>query len=400
MNTLLLNADAKRVSILALLDLSAAFDTLDHQILLKRLHASFGIAGTALKWFASYLIGRHQRVVVHGQLSDRFPLKYGVPQGSVLGPVLFTLYSQQLSEIIKSYSMDHHKYADDTQLIDSTFPANISSVKSNVEQCVHAVKEWMTCNKLKLNGDKTEMLVSGTSHFLDQLDSPPVLCIEGTNVESSECVRDLGVFIDQTLSLHGHISAVCRLANYEIRKLSAVREFLTFSVLVQLVSSLVLSRLDYCNSLFVGLPETELSRLQAVMNNAARMIFRRSKRHHISPMLIQLHWLPVKYRAQYKVATLAFQKFNNALPKYLSDLLRIEVRDPNAVSTRSSGQKKLDPKASLRPRTKSHGERTFAFQAPEIWNKLPAQLREADTLASFKSGLKTHLFREAYKDYH
>ena len=290
-------------------------------------------------------------------------------------------------------SIDHHKYADDTQLLDSDSPENISSVSSKLENCINDVKTWMVSNKLKLNGDKTELLVTGTKHFLGKLDTPPKLNIDESEVQRSECVRNLGVFMDPTLSMRNHISTVCQSANYELRKIASIRKYLTFAAVVQLVSSLVLSRLDYCNALFVGLPDTQLDRLQNVQNNAARMIFRRSKRHHITPLLMKLHWLPVKYRVEYKIATLAFRKFENTLPVYLADLLNEEVRER---VTRTSSEKRLTPPPLSRNKTTD--KRAFSIAAPDIWNSLPSSLRDSRTLEGFKRALKTHLFQRAFRE--
>ena len=392
LNNLLFNADSKKISLLTLLDLSAAFDTIDHRILIRRLEESFGIAGTALAWFESYLSDRSQRIVVEGHMSDKFSLKYGVPQGSVLGPVLFSLYTQPLSTVIRAHHVEHHKYADDTQLLKAAAPTDITSACGKLEKCIGDVKVWMSSNKLKLNGDKTELLASGTKYFLKKMKNPPSLSIDDSTVEPSDCVRNLGVFFDKTLSMHEHISSVCKSANYELRKIASVRRFLTFSAVVQLVSSLVLSRLDYCNSLFVGLPDTELSRLQNVMNNAARMIFGRSKHQHVTPLLHRLHWLPVKQRITYKIATLAFRKFDDSLPRYLSDLLTIERRVTGRTTRSSHLRRLLPPPLS---RNKTTDERLFSIVAPEIWNRLPSSLRDSATLPAFKAGLKTHLFREA-----
>ena len=133
---LLTTSDQKRVSILALLDLSAAFDTLDHAILLRRLESTFVISGVAPSWFESYLSDRTQSVVVDGLMSTPIPLVFGVPRGSVLGPVLFTLYSQPLSDVITCHSCDYHKYADDTEISDSAPPSDFTSAQSNIQSCI------------------------------------------------------------------------------------------------------------------------------------------------------------------------------------------------------------------------------------------------------------------------
>ena len=140
---LLTKSDQKRVSILALLDLSAAFVTLDHAILLRRLESTFGISGVALSWFESYLSDRTQSVVVEGLMCTPIPLVFGVPQGSVLGPVLFTLYSQPLSDVIACHSCDRHKYADDAEISDSAPPSDFTSAQSNTHSCISDTLSWI-----------------------------------------------------------------------------------------------------------------------------------------------------------------------------------------------------------------------------------------------------------------
>ena len=149
---------------LALLDLSAAFDTIDHDILFHRLEHTFGLQGTALAWYRSYLSDRIQTVSIAGRLSSPAIIHYGVPQGSVLGPILFVLYTQPLSCVIGRHPVSQ-LYADDTQLYSSSSPSEISATIQNIEKCICDVKSWMICNKLQMNNDKTEAIQCLTSNI-------------------------------------------------------------------------------------------------------------------------------------------------------------------------------------------------------------------------------------------
>ena len=143
------------------MDLSAAFDTIDHGILLDRLNQTFGIQGVALSWFKSYLSNRTQSVCIGGESLSEAHLRFGVPQGSVLGPVLFTMYTQPLADILKSFNMSYHFYADDSQIYKGVELEQLPGLIQSVEECIESVKKWMNSNKLKLNDDKTEVILCG-----------------------------------------------------------------------------------------------------------------------------------------------------------------------------------------------------------------------------------------------
>ena len=273
---LLRNADDRLVSVLALLDLSAAFDTLDHPILLQRLETKSGISGTVLHWIASYLEGREQSVKVDNILSSPSPLQFGVPQGSVLGPILFTLYSQPLSDLICRHECDYHKYTDDTQLSKGAPPDQFQSLLCDIQTCIESLVGWMYSNKLKLNAEKTEVLPVASTSRLSSVGRDSV-DIGGKRIPFSSSVRNLGVHLDQTLSMQQHISSVCRAAYLELRRIASIRPYLTQSATAQLVSSAITSRLDYCNSILAGLPLKQISRLQRAQNNAAKLVLRKSK---------------------------------------------------------------------------------------------------------------------------
>ena len=387
---LLSNIDKKLVSLVALLDLSAAFDTIDQDILLARLEHSFGFHGTVLDWFTSYLSNRTQFVCIDNVMSASSPLTFGVPQGSVLGPVLFSLYTQPLSDVIQSHQCSFHKFADDTEISMHAKPESFLSTQDSVQSCISDVLSWMNSNKLKLNPEKTEAMISGSRHRLLQTPSS-TMSVNGTSISYLPSVKYLGVTLDCSLTMERHISSVCRSTFLALRRISSIRPFLSSKSTATLVHATVTSRLDYCNSSLSGIPSQQLSRLQRVQNNAVRLIMKKRKRDHITPLLKQLHWLPIDFRIQYKLAVLAFRFFDNSLPAYLSCAL--SLREPTRT-LRSSSETRLlvTPITSL----KSTEVRAFSSSAPKVWNSLPSDLRTLQTLSLFKSRLKTYLFKLAF----
>ena len=157
-------SNSRSVSILTLLDLSAAFDTIDHSILLTRLENAFGVCDLALSFFHSYLQGRTQ---INEVKSPPFAADLWGPPGSVLGPVLFILYTQPRSDVISHHSVSHHMFADDTELYKSDFPSEALILAQTIESCVSDVKVWVVQNKLQLNDDKTEILLTGSTPGID-----------------------------------------------------------------------------------------------------------------------------------------------------------------------------------------------------------------------------------------
>ena len=387
---LLSNIDKKLVSIVALLDLSAAFDTIDQGILLSRLEHSFGFHGKVLDWFASYLSDRIQFVCVDNVMSASSPLTFGVPQGSVLGPVLFSLYTQPLSDVIKSHQCSFHKFADDTEISKPTDIESFISNQDSVQSCISDVLSWMNSNKLKLNPEKTEVMISGTKYRLCQTPSNS-MSVNGTNISYLPSVKYLGVTLDSSLTMERHIGTVCRSTFLALRRISSIRPFLSPKSTATLVHATVTSRLDYCNSSLSGIPAQQLSRLQRVQNNAARLIMKKRKRDHITPLLVQLHWLPVSFRIQFKLAVLAFRFFDNSLPAYLSRSLSV-YEPPRTLRSSSESRLFVTPITSL----KSTEARAFSSSAPKVWNSLPSDLRNLQTLSLFKSRLKTYLFKLAF----
>ncbi len=385
-NDVLCALDKGKEALLVLLDFSSAFDTIDHQLLFRRLNSRYGISGTALSWIKSYLKDRTQSVVINDTVSDKSPLIWGVPQGSVAGPLLFTLYSAPLQDVISAHGVNVMFYADDTQLYLIFDPVDRDHAIHVMEECIVDVKAWALENKLVLNDAKTEF-VHFKSRFSRSTAVSPCLSVGDSDIEPTQSARNLGVIVDSTLCMNDHIDAVCRSALAAIRKISQIRQYLSDDNTATLVHAFVTSRLDACNSLIYGLPDKHVSKLQRIQNTAARLVARVPRFHHITPTLQSLHWLPIKHRSVYKLLLIAYKAQNGLAPQYISDLL---VQYSPKRQLRSSNKSLLS--VSYRASTKYYGDRSLIFAAPTLWNNLPHQIRSADTLITFKRLLKTHLF--------
>jgi len=314
------------------------------------------------------------------------PLRYGVPQGSVLGPVLFTMYTQPLSSLIKTLKHSYHFFADDSQLYDSTVPADTPSLACEMSSSIASVADWMHENKLKMNDEKTEVIAIGTRTKLAQT---PLLSmtISGHEIELSHSVRNLGAYLDETLSMDTQINILCRALNFHLRRIGKIRQYLSAQSANTLAVSFILSRLDFCNSLLSGLPDDKLLRLQRIQNNAARMVLRQPRRASATSALQTLHWLPVKARIDYKLACLTFHCLHSdSCPSYLSEL--ISPYKPTRTLRSQDASLLTVPRYSL----KTFGKRAFSVTAPTLWNSLPSSLRHTDTFPTFKKNLKTYLF--------
>ena len=213
-------------------------------------------------------------------------LNFGVSQGSVLGPILFILYTKPLTTLIRQHSIANQSFAHDTQLYNSCCPDQIDAPVESMQDCILDVKTWMTANTFKLNDDKTESLLiaSNRPHF----PNPPPISIHIRNIDIpfSSQAKTLGVTLSGNLSMEKHVTAYV-----EIRRIRNIRHYLTTDATKTLVCVFVLSKLDYCNSLLSSCPNQLLNKLQKVQNSAARLVFKAGKQEHIKPLLQKLHWL-------------------------------------------------------------------------------------------------------------
>ena len=263
----------QHVVLLVFLDLSAAVDMVDHDVLLNRLEHRFGILDSALSWVRSYLTNRTQRIVIGNGKSSRFDLNCGVPQGSCLGPLLFSIYTSELFTIINQHLPSVHCYADDTQMY-LAFKPDDSTAQNNamtaMEECLHEICQWMIRDRLLINDDQTEFALIGTNAKLRKV-SISTLRIGDAEVHPSiDPIRNLGMWIDNTFSMKPHVINTCKSAFFHLHNIRRMRKYLSRDSTEKLVHAFVSNRLDYCNGLFYGLPKNLTSKLQRVQNTAVR----------------------------------------------------------------------------------------------------------------------------------
>ena len=384
-NDLLLTVDDGCPSVLLSLDISAAFDTLSHCRLLDRAEELFGVTGLAKAWLCSYLSGRSHYVAFGGKQSAIVPSLSGVPQGSVLGPLLFCIFTTPVGSVISDYNIAYHQYADDLQLYTSISTSTTSNGLSVLTECVNAVTRWHLENGLLLNPTKTEALVTGSRHQLSKFDRSTGISVDGSVVQFNKSIRVLGVTVDELLSFDDHVSAVVQSCNYHIRSLRHIRRLIDRDTANTLACAIVNSRLDYCNALLYGVSVKNIHRLQRIQNSLARVVCNVQYGQSATGVLQALHWLPITKRITYKIATITHRTLHTQQPTYLAEL--VHVSEPTRL-LRSADRLLLD-----QPRTNTAiASRAFSVAAPKIWNSLPPSITACDNYCTFKSKLKTHLF--------
>ena len=384
---ILVAVDKKFGVVVLLVDLSAAFDTVDHRLLLNILQHKYHITGSALAWLKSFITGRKQRVKIGENFSESVSVLFGVAQGSILGPLLFNLYCASIDSAFESCGFTSMGYADDNLGL-RTFSASssASTLLQDVPACIESIRNWTRAHFLKLNSDKTQLIVFGSPHFLSSFNIPVIRSFDGELIPVCRTVRHLGVDLDCKLDLDNHVSHICSTMNLYLKNLRSIRKFMSVSTAEIFVHSLVTNRLDQCNSLFVKLSRKNLTKLQILQNSALRLVLQLPSHVSVSHYMKNRHWLPVEERSYFKFLTIVFKCLNNMAPVQLAS--KIQICSPVDMILESS---------VFRPSTE-FGRRSFSYLAPRLWNGLPRDLRVVPLLETFKSMLK-HLFFNNFQLY-
>ena len=378
-NDLYQSFDENIPSVLVLLDLSAAFDTVDHDKLLEILESEIGIEGVALSWFRSFLKGRTQKVKIGDEYSELSELFYGVAQGSVLGPILFKIYIRSFYSHVAVTEFNVEGFADDHQLIKQFLVAfQKKALGQNIVDCLRHIGKWMNEYFLKLNETKTKILIMAPPSIQLQI------VIRGIFI-GNECIRfvdsakNLGIILDNILSFESQINNLVKVCFITLKKLHQVKGYLSKEHLQQLVSSLILSPIDYCNSLYYGVLSSSMKKLQHVQNCAARLVMK--QRIPVGGMdrtLENLHWLKVRFRCIYKLLVIVHNCLHDNAPVEIMSLL--QYGDSNR--TKNLRETKYCNK---------FGVKAFSHAGPKMWNLLPKSIRDIENTVNFKKALKSFL---------
>ena len=383
-NDILIASDKKTATVLLLLDLSAAFDTVDVNLLINILFNEIGIRGSALQWFKAFLLNRSMRVKINDSFSEIFVLEFGVPQGSVLGPILFNIYVRSIYKHVENCGFDIKGFADDHQLYVSFTPSfQYHFLCEKINDILNLVTKWTNSYFLKLNPSKTQIIVFGPKVIRDAVSIHGIFIdYNDTCIRFSNVVQNLGVLFDKEMTFSHQVKSCVSSTFATIKNISRLKSFLSRKEICTLVCSLILSKLDYCNSLYYNIESDSLSKLQYAQNCAARLIYNRRKYDHVTDIFRDLHWLPIKNRILYKILLMIHNSLYHTSPDDLNKLITFEsVRTFNLTVPRCNS---------------AFGDRAFSVYAAKLWNPIPLQLKRETSVMHFKKLLKTYLFELSY----
>ena len=357
------------------IDLSKAFDSVNHDIILDKLEKS-NMSTSVINWFKSYLYERSQSVTIGGNISKSMPLNTGVPQGSILGPLLFIIYTSDLPLCLPR-ECKLFMYADDSTITCSS--SNINEIENNLNTALGSIYDWCARNKLTINANKTKSMLIGSKQKVHNTDLN--VSIAGSSVVKVNCVKCLGVIIDESLSWGPHVEYVKKTVSSKLGMLNRIRNYVPHSSLLSLFVCLVTPSLDYCCTVWGGRYIYHDTILNKCLKRAARIILQCAFLTPSADMFSKLNWLSFSERVKYRKTTLVFKCVNRMCPMYMTNLFTplTHIRE-----TRQSTHMAL----TIPFAKKNCYATSFAVNGANMWNDLPPQLRTITCLNSFKRELR------------
>ena len=376
---------------IASLDLSKAFDTIDHNILIRKLE-ELHFNKEAIIWIKSYLTNRNQRTKFTNYMSEEEIVQAGVPQGSILGPILFIIFTHDFQKELNQPNIQITAYADDTQLIASG--KTYTEIKKKLEEAITEAANWYTKNSLCINAGKSEILVIGTSRKLNKLGKPPNLQVkEGNEVKELEVqdhIKILGVYIDKHMNWSKQVDHVKRKAYLATKNMLRVKEFLPTEARRKLYDSMITPHFNYCDIVWNGCTKQKAQELQRIQNMAAKAILNR-KETSSSQALAELKLLPLQQKREIHTAVMVYKTLQGRAPN--PQIQEIRNRLPNhQYTTRATTQNTFIYKKHKH----SKNEQSTMYKATRVWNKIPINIKSQDTQDKFKNTLQAHITKQQY----
>ena len=375
-NSWSVNIDNGFLNGVVFIDLKKAFDTIDHEIILRKL-SYFGADQATAKWFQSYLSNRTQRCNVNGNLLSASTVTCGVPQGSILGPLLFLMYINDLPNCLRVAAP--RMFADDTSITLSA--KTVADLKLAVTSELNNLTCWLKANKLSLNVAKTELMIIGSRQRLNAQCEEIDISIDDRTIKRVDHTKSLGLTIDAQLSWSKHVDEISKKVSSAIGALKRVRPFIPTDVAVQIYNALTLPHFDYCSPVWDGLSGCLSDKLQKLQNRAARVITQSPFDTSSNLLLTMPKWEKLSLRRKKQKALIMYKTLNELAPDYLQCLFT--QRHVNDYNLRN-----LEGKLSLPKPNTNYLKRSFCYSGACLWNNLPQELKSVCSIGQFKRGIK------------
>ena len=378
------NIDNGDINAVLFLDLKKAFDTVNHSILLQKL-SFYGVKNQSLNWFKSYLEDRQQCCYVNGKTSSLRLLTCGVPQGSILGPLLFLIYINDLPSCLPKEAT--RMYADDTAVtLTGNNPAQIQTL---IDCSLADVTTWLNSNKLTLNTTKTDVLFIGSNQRLKNFPKDMTFSVGTKIIKRTSTVKYLGINLDETLSWNIHIEKLIKKISSGLGALRRIKPFIPQKALLLVFNALIQSHFDYCSSVWSNLNIGLSDKLQKLQNRAARILTNLPYETHIDDLLNTIGWNKLHIQRDKQKLTVVFKALHGLTPEYLTEKFK-RRNESLEYNLRGSSSNIFLP----RPRT-NYGKKCIRYSGAKLWNSLPEDLRLTSRLDLFKTKLNEYYLDES-----